>query len=60
MHTGGFRSDAYKVVENHTLDLDLENRGAKKRDRALDDLVTTPQSKRPQCKPAVAGPRAES
>jgi hypothetical protein len=55
MHTvDGFRSDPYKIIENHTLGLDLENRGAKKRDWALDDahLFPAAQSKLPVFDPS--------
>jgi hypothetical protein len=54
MHmTDGFRSDPYKIIENHTFGLDAENRGAKKRDWGLEDahLFPSGQSKLPQYDP---------
>lgn len=38
----GFRIDPYKIIENHTLGLDQENRGEKKRDWGRDDAHLFP------------------
>lgn len=51
----GFRSDPYKIVENHSLGLDGENRGARRRDWGRDDahLFPVAQSKLPRFVPGA-------